>query len=57
MADDDLVIKNLREKCVNNNVRKITRNIENLGEMCTTMDIWYKRFEKYIHSGGFKADN
>jgi hypothetical protein len=23
MADDDLVIKNLREKCVNNNVRKM----------------------------------
>jgi hypothetical protein len=35
---DDLVAKNLREKCVNDKVRKVIGNVDNLDKMWGTMD-------------------
>jgi hypothetical protein len=38
MVEDKLVVKTLRQKCVNDNIRKIIMNIKDLGEMWSKMD-------------------
>jgi hypothetical protein len=38
MAGDDLVVKNLREKCTTDNVRRIIGNIKSLDQMLNLMD-------------------
>jgi hypothetical protein len=47
MAENDLVAKTLREKCVNEEVRKRIDRIEDLNEMWNKIDTCYKRPEKY----------
>jgi hypothetical protein len=42
-AEDGLVAKTLREKCVNDEVKKIKSNIKNLSDVCITMDICYEK--------------
>jgi hypothetical protein len=47
MVENGLVAKALMEKCVNEEVKKIISNIEDLNEMWSTMDLCYVRPEKY----------
>jgi hypothetical protein len=46
MADDNLVAKSLRQKC-DKDVKRMIGNIENLDEICDTLDMCYERPEKY----------
>jgi hypothetical protein len=48
MAGDDLVAKSLREKCVNEDVRRMIGDIEDLGEIWDMLDTCNKRQEKYM---------
>jgi hypothetical protein len=48
MIEDNPVAKTLRERCVNNKLRKIMGNIEDLSKVWSTMDMCYRRSEKYI---------
>jgi hypothetical protein len=44
------VAKILREKCVNDEVRKMKGKIKNLNEMWNRLDTCYERPEKYTMS-------
>jgi hypothetical protein len=48
MAVNDQVPNTLSEKLLNEEVRKMISNIENLNRMWKTMDACYQRPEKYI---------
>ncbi len=45
---ENLVTKNLREKCMNQQVKKMTENIKSFSEIWQTMDTYYERPDKYI---------
>jgi hypothetical protein len=48
MAEDNLMAKPLREKCVNKNVKSMTGNIQDLSETWDTLDTCNKRPKKYM---------
>ncbi len=47
LVGDDLVAKNLKEKCMNDEVGKMTRNKENLDVFWGMMNTCYQRLKKY----------
>ncbi len=55
MLRDNLVAKNLRQKCMNEDLRKMIENIESLNIIQETMEVCYEKLEKYVHSGGSEA--
>ncbi len=48
MAEDDLVAKSLREKCMNEDVRRMISNKEDLDDIWDMLNTCYKRLEKYM---------
>jgi hypothetical protein len=48
MAEDDLVATSLREKCVNEDIRRMIGNIEDLSEIWDTFDTCHERPQKYF---------
>jgi hypothetical protein len=47
MLGENLVAKNLRQKCMNKDLRKMIENIESLNIIQETMEVCYEKLEKY----------
>jgi hypothetical protein len=48
MAEDELVAKSPREKCMNKDARRLICNIEDLCWIWNMLDTCYERLEKYM---------
>ncbi len=45
MAGESMVAKSLKEKCINAEVKLVFKNIEDLQEICSTLDIFYEHLK------------